>query len=178
MTEHDPILAFFRGTGTDHAGRRHAEILAWPDGRLESVHDYIQWLFPLRKRSRFNPDAPVLPPETIEAFHWDDEFRATLVRGFHRMAGFYGFEIRAVADGSTQLDLAPDFAARSRFWLNPGNHNFLRLTRILTSLRTLGCEDDAGALFDVLDLVYRRNPSLIGEQTMGFWRSAARPRHG
>jgi hypothetical protein len=178
MTEHYPIVAFFRGTGTDHVGRRQAEILAWPDGRLESVHDYIQWFFPLRKRSRYNPDAPVLLPETIEAFLWDPELKATLLAGFTRMAGFYGFEIRAFADGSIQLDPAPDFAARSRFWLHPGNHNFLRLTRILTSLRTLGCEDEAEALFDVLDLVYRRNPSMIGEQTLGFWRSAARPHQG
>jgi hypothetical protein len=42
----------------------------------------------------------------------------------------------------------------------------------------LGCEDEAEALFDVLDLAYRRNPSMIGEQTLGFWRSAARPRQG
>lgn len=145
MTQ-DPILAFLRGTGTDHRGRRHAEILTWPDSRLEAVHDYIQWLFALRKYSRYNPDAPVLLPETINAFRWDDELRTTLLRGFHRMAGFYGFDIRAFVDGSIQLDLAPDFAAHARFWFNHGNHHFLRLTRILTSLRTLGCADEAAAL--------------------------------
>lgn len=169
----DPILDFFRGTGTDHAGRRHAEILAWPDHRLESAHDYIQWVFPLRERSRYNPDAPVLLPETINAFHRDDELRASLLRGFLRMAALYGFATRAFADGSIQLDPGPDFAARSRFWLTPGNHNFLRITRILTSLRTLGCADEGEALFDVLDLVYRRNRALIGASTYGFWRSAA-----
>ena len=114
----------------------------------------------------------MLLPETVEAFRWDADLRERLLRGFRRMASFYGFEIRDFSDGSTQLDPAPDFAVRSRFWLNPGNHNFLRLTRILTSLRTLGCEDRAESLFDVLDLVYRRDHTLIGESTYGFWRSA------
>lgn len=173
ITEQDPILAFFRRTGTDHARRRHADILAWPDGRIESGHDYIQWLFPLRERSHFNPDAPVLQQETIEAFVGDPGLKGTLIAGFNRMANFYGFVVTPFADGSVQLDLAPDFAARSRNWLTPANHNYLRLTRILTSLRTLGCEDEAEALFDVLDVVYRRNRTLIGETTYAFWCSAA-----
>ena len=38
----DPILAFFRGTGTDQAGCRHADTRACPDHRLEAQQDYIQ----------------------------------------------------------------------------------------------------------------------------------------
>jgi hypothetical protein len=69
-----------------------------------------------RKRSRYNPVAPVLLlPETIEAFVWDPALKETLIAGFRRMAGFYGFEIRAFADGSTQLDLPPE-------WVRP-RHN-------------------------------------------------------
>ena len=79
----DPIPAFFRGTGTDHAGRRHPEILAWSDDRLEMQHDYIQWLFPLRRRGRYNPDAPVLMPSTIEAFQWDPELREAQIGRAH-----------------------------------------------------------------------------------------------
>jgi hypothetical protein len=172
----DPIIQFFRGSGTDHAGRRHADILAWPDHRLESVHDYIQWLFPLRRRSGFNPNAPVLTPETIEAFRWDTDLRDALLAGFRRMVSFYGFDVRGFGDGEMQLDPVQEFAVRSRSWLTAGNHNFLRLTRILTSLRTLGCRDEAEALFDVLDLVYRRNRTLIGDKTFGFWSSAVRRR--
>lgn len=169
----DPLLAFFSGTGTDDAGRYHAEILAWPDYRLEVEHDYIQWLFPSRQRSRFNPNAPRLQPSTIKAFRAEESLRAALVRGFERMASFYGFAIRHFADGSLQLDAVADFETRSRAWLTRGNHNYARLTRILTSLRLLGCPEQADALFDVLDWVYRRHPSLIGQTTYGFWRSAA-----
>jgi len=51
---------------------------------------------------------------------------------------------------------------------------------MLTGPSTLGCEANAESLFEVLDLVHRRNPSLIGANTHGFWHSAAaaRPRQG
>src|SRR5262245_5587601 len=63
------LLDFYRGEGTDAEGRRLDDILAWRDGRLEAVHDFIQWLFPLPEPSRFNPDAPLLTPHDIAAFH-------------------------------------------------------------------------------------------------------------
>ena len=55
--------------------------------------------------------------------------------------------------------------------LSPANHNHLRLTRILTKLRILGCENQAEALSDALDLVYRQHPTLVGEHTDGYWCS-------
>ena len=54
MPAESALITFYRGSGTDHAGRRIDEILSWDDAALESVHDYIQWLFPLDEPSRFN----------------------------------------------------------------------------------------------------------------------------
>jgi len=88
------------------------------------------------------------------------------------MASRSGFDIRIFADGDLQLDPMQDFAMRSRSWLTAANHNFLPLTRILTSLGTLGRRDEPEALFDVLHLVYRRNRPLVGDKTYGFWSSA------
>lgn len=172
-TPTDPIIAFFAGSGTDHAGRRHAEIMAWPDARLELVHDYIQWVFPLASPSAFNPDAPLIRPETAARFAADASLRETLLAGLQRMARFYGLEPRRFEDGSWQLDLAPDFDRRARFWLNPGNHNHLRLTRILTSLRLLHCPQSAEALMDALERVSRRHPGAISARSLAFWREAA-----
>ena len=59
-----PVVAFYRGEMPDSQGRRLADIQAWDDERLEIVHDYIQWLFPLPERSAFNPKAPLLAPGT------------------------------------------------------------------------------------------------------------------
>ena len=38
-----------------------------------------------------------------------------------------------------------------RTWLNPGNHNFLRITRILGSLAICNCKEYAGMFWDALD---------------------------
>src|SRR5438067_2661486 len=60
----DKLLNFYRGTDSDNMGRRIESIWGWDFTKLESVHDYIQWLFPLAKASQYNPDAPLLDAET------------------------------------------------------------------------------------------------------------------
>jgi hypothetical protein len=64
-----PLIAFYRDGAHDDRGRSLTEILAWPDDRLEDVHDFIQWLFPLPEPSGANPSAPTLDAATIQAFH-------------------------------------------------------------------------------------------------------------
>ena len=54
MPAESDLVKFYRGSGTDHAGRTLDEILTWDDAALESVHDYIQWLFPNPDASRAN----------------------------------------------------------------------------------------------------------------------------
>ena len=41
------IIGFYNCTESDHRGRYLRELQEWPDDQLESVPDYIQWLFPL-----------------------------------------------------------------------------------------------------------------------------------
>lgn len=163
----DKILEFYRG-GRDDEGRTLDEILDWPDSELEAVHDFIQWLFPLPERSGANPCAPVLGVITIEDFHRSEDLQQRLRQSFLRMLHFYGlaFEGGAVRQG-------PDFAARSSNWLSPGNHNHLRLTRMLRSLRLLGLTAESSALFHALAEIYQNNPTRITPRTFQFWENAA-----
>ncbi len=55
-----PLHAFLAGAGVDSQGRSIEMVLALSDDELESIHDYIQWLFPLQTRSSAQPLAPVL----------------------------------------------------------------------------------------------------------------------
>jgi hypothetical protein len=137
MAHDERLTRFFTG-GVDDDGRSFDQILGWEDARLEAVHDYIQWIFPLPERSGANPWAPVLDAATIASIRGDAEMQARLHSAFLRMLAFYGFalEADAVVEG-------PRFAAASRNWLQGGNHNHLRLTRMLRSLRVLGLERDA-----------------------------------
>lgn len=161
------ILDFYRG-GQDDEGRTLNEILSWPDAELEAVHDFIQWLFPLPERSGANPYAPVLDAMTMDAFRRSQDLQERLRQSFLLMLRFYGLEFREGA-----VLLAADFAARSASWLSPGNHNHLRLTRILRSLRLLGLSSESTALFAALTQIYNSHPGRISPRTYQFWRNAA-----
>ena len=168
----DPLLRFYRLEGPDSHGRTLPEIWAWDAARLEGVHDYIQWLFPLTEPSAFNPRSPVLTEETIAAFRTDAQLRERLLRSLALMLDFYGLALESVGNGTAWIEPAPGFVARSRGWLHAGNHNHLRLTRILTSLRLLGLEDHARALFNRLDAIARDHPHAVSATTLAYWRKA------
>jgi len=85
------------------------------------------------------------------------------------MLAFYGF---ALGDGP-RVVRAADFSAQAANWLNPGNHNFLRLTRILRALVLLGLGAEARALLAALEEVYRSGgAAAIGQRSRAFWQGA------
>jgi hypothetical protein len=165
-----PLIEFYRGTGKDSEGRRLDAILAWDDGRLEEVHDFIQWLFPLPEPSRFNPDAPLLTAEDIAAFRQDPALRKNLRRSFERILSFLGLAETAggeVIEGPNMAARAPDV------WHYP-NHNWLRITRILRSLYLLGLEAEVRALYRRLADFHGRHRFPIGDVTFRYWSCAIR----
>jgi hypothetical protein len=170
-----PIIEFYIGTQPDHRGRYLHEIQHWPDEQLESVHDYIQWLFPLPERSGFNVAAPVLNPESIQGFRTRADLQENLRVSFLRMMNFYGLELRAGVQ--ITVTRAPNFATKATNWLSPENHNHLRITRILRCLTVLGLEPEAKAFFGCLAEIYgdEQNKPLpaISDETMAYWRRAA-----
>ncbi len=112
------LLAFYRGDAPDWNGRRLEEIWSWTDDRLEAVHDYIQWMFPLSVRSGANPAAPILGPISIGAFATSDELRERLERSLRVMLRFYGLEETRTA-GALHIVRTERFAGRARVWLSP-----------------------------------------------------------
>jgi hypothetical protein len=56
--------------------------------------------------------------------------------------------------------------------LTSGNHNFLRISRILRSLSLLGLRTHATALLKCLEGIYAEDPHTIGATTLGYWRRA------
>ena len=153
-----PLVAFYKGTGLAGGADSLADILGWDDGRLEARHDFIQWLFPLPEPSRFNPGAPILTQADIAIFKSDPGLRRAMLAALTRMRAFYGL---------------PVDPARHAAWLTPGNHNMLRLSRILRSLTLLGLTEEATKLLHDLEALYEGgNATVIGPVTLGYWRRA------
>jgi len=170
-----PIIGFYSGTHPDNRGHYLHEIQQWPDEPLESVHEYIQWLFPLPERSGFNVSAPVLNPDTVQEFRTSPDLRGNVRASFLRMVEFYGFEVRT-GERVTVVRM-PNFATKAGKWLSPGNHNHLRITRILRCLTVLGLEAEATAFFGCLVEIYEDEQNkpipAISEETVVYWRKAA-----
>ena len=165
------LLAFYRGDAADWSGRTLDEIWSWPDDRLETVHDYIQWMFPLSVRSGANPAAPILGPISIAAFAASDQLRQRLERSLRVMLRFYGLE-EARSGDALHVVRTGRFPERARVWLSPGNHNHLRLTRIMTSLGELGLATQARAVWECLSQIAADFPDRVTPASLEYWRAA------
>ncbi|MBS0629489.1 MAG: hypothetical protein JSS30_04605 [Verrucomicrobia bacterium] len=159
------ILDFYQG-GQNDRGVTLEEIWNYSDDQLEAHHDFIQWLFPLKKQSRYNPSAAITDDAVIAAFRQDKSLQDKMVHSLDVMLRFYGLEW-----GGDKIVIGSHFGKQTQ-WLTPGNHNFLRVTRILTSLKLHGLEKQAKALMGGLEEVYRLYPKQIGPKTFSIWKRA------
>ena len=66
---------FLCGKGKDDKDRYIEDILAHDNDWWENTHDYIKWLFPVDKRSKYNRTAPIVKtPVTIQAPFMPDSY--------------------------------------------------------------------------------------------------------
>jgi hypothetical protein len=66
----------------------------------------------------------------------------------------------------------PEFSNRvAEVWAAP-NHNWLRITRVLRSLCTLGLETEARQLYERLDIIYSSRRFPITADTFEYWTDA------
>ena len=147
-----PLHAFLASVGRDSRGRLSADVLGFSDRELEAVHDYIQWLFPLPTRSAAQPHSPVLTPVEIDGIRADPRAAETLAAGTERMLRFYH---------------------KTRWWLTSHDHNHLRITRILHSLRLLVGPDEAKAFYDAILAVNEAAGAPVNARSLHYWAEAA-----
>jgi len=175
----DRWLAFYLGHDFDHRGRTIERMWAYSDRSLEAIHDYIQWLFPLRTPSPFNPDAPLLNDDNVAFARSSPEVQRRLRTSLQRMLYFYGFDLYYGDEWRPEIIVNDErFDECTERWLNPGNHNYQRISRMLGCLVAVGLEAEARALLGALEELYevedeRDEGNRIGARTLGFWRAAA-----
>lgn len=161
------ILEFYQGQPNDKEVKLE-DIWEWDDSTLESRHDFIQWLFPIDSKSQFNASSPPTNLATREEFQKDSRLQKKMCTSFKTMLKFYGFELNR----SGNVVKASNFANRAKNWLNRGNHNHLRISRILRSLSLHGMKTEAREFLDALNVVYQESLDKIGDQTYQYWQSA------
>ena len=115
--------------------------------------------------------APIVTPEVRSAFLAQAELRASLRGALDRMLTFYGLQFSDEA-GKEVVTRGPNFGINSRNWVTRFDHNHLRMTRILRSLRVLGLGDEAAALHGFLSTDGEVTDTVSPRSQM-YWRRAA-----
>ena len=146
-----PLVDFLNETGPDAAGRSLDAVLVFDDAALEHHHDFIQWLFPLPEPSRAVAGSPVLTPEDQTAISMSATALANIAAAADRMARFY---------------------AATDAWLAPHDHNHLRISRIIRSLRLLVGETVADRFRDGLMQQMVSRGGRVNAASLDHWRSA------
>lgn len=152
-TSAGPIHAFLACQGQDGSGRTLADVLDFDNARLEREHDFIQWCFPLREPSRAVPGSPVLGEAEAEAIRRDSLAQSGLLAARVRMMRFY---------------------VQTKGWLTAFDHNHLRITRILTSLRDLAGLEAAQDFYDGILSLNEAAGSPANPESLEYWRKAVK----
>lgn len=162
FTDTNKIISFLEGTGQDHRGRTFKDFLEADDTYLEGCHDFIQGVVPLHEESRFATTYPILTEETVEKAKQSETIKKNLILAKERMERFYG--IGKYYDDKKIED-----------WFNKGprntaNHNLLRVTRIIRSLRLLGLETEAQDFYETVKKSLIKFIDELMSNKMEFWR--------
>jgi len=147
------ISDFYLQKTPDHAGRYLVDIWAHSDEWLEKTHDYIQWMFPNREPSPVNPKAPVLTDEIVEEFKFNHYLIEMVRTSLNRMIRFL------------EMD------EKNPWWTTKNNHNYLRCTRILNTLKEFGMVKELDDFYARLTTIAKDNEA-INSLTLSYWEDA------
>jgi hypothetical protein len=145
------VYRFLRGEGCDRSGRQLDEVLAFGDATLEATHDYIQWLFPLDEPSQAVGGSPVLTQDDVKLIRNDQAAVANLDAAAARMTTFYRC---------------------TGHWLARHDHNHLRITRIIKSLRLLLGDEHANSFRDAILSRVASSDAAVNRETLRYWHQA------
>lgn len=175
MTEKDAILKFYRGGKKNYYNKTLEEIWSYDDEELETRHDFIQFIFPLKEKSKFAELAPAITNREIEIIRNDPILLNNVLTSFDMMIDFFGLMYEPRIDRIIpnprrfqQRALDPIYG-----WLI-NTHNFLRITRIIKSLGIFDLKYQGRLFFIAMCDIYKKYSEYIGKETWKFWKEAAK----
>ena len=142
---------FLTNQDPDFKGRFLKEIWAYSDNEIESTHDFVQIVFPTNKPSQANFNKLYLDNEIlIEKLKNSSEVTENIMK-------------------SASWFLS--FLSRNDSWQKGYDHNQLRITRVIESLRLLVSDEAADEFYKaILRLV--KDPTILNPTTLKFWEEA------
>lgn len=140
------LLRFVQGEGTDALGQMFHHYIDQDNKWWERSHKHIQWAFPLPEPSRAQPASPVATPVFYETVK---EIKA------------YQGRMKTMTNRFLQ------FLDQTTAWHRKGDHNHLRITRVIRCLTLCG-------LTDLAEKVYNTCAEVVGPDApvLCYWSEA------
>ena len=142
---------FLTNQENDFKGRNLDLIWQYSDAEIDGNHDFIQLIFPTNKPSR----------NSFHGYYLDNELLIEKLRN--------NVVVKENLMKSAEWFLG--FLSRNKSWVSGYDHNQLRITRAIESLRLLVSDEAANEFFQsILGLV--KDPATINPATIKFWEEA------
>ena len=142
---------FLTNQANDFKGRNLDLIWQYSDAEIDGNHDFIQLIFPTNKPSR----------NSFHGYYLDNELLIEQLRS--------NVLVKENLMKSAAWFLS--FLSRNKSWVSGYDHNQLRITRAIESLRLLVSDEAANEFFQsILSLV--KDPTSINSATIKFWEEA------
>ena len=144
---------FLTNIEPDYKNRFLNDIWNFTDEDIEHTHDFIQLLFPLNEQSE-------------SVFH-----------GYYLNTKSSIINIKsndlAKSNIVTSSKWFLSFLERNTHWRRRHNHNYLRITRIIKSLRLLVSDEEANKFYEsFIELIDESLRSKINLTTLSYWENA------
>ena len=147
------FVNFLTNKEPDFNNRFLQDIWEYSDIEIEHTHDFIQILFPLNEESNSVSHGIFLDSEEI-------------IRNIKNNEAVKNNIIK-----SSKWFLS--FLARNSHWKSKHDHNYLRVTRIIKSLRLLVSDQEANKFYEsFMQLVDENLKSKINSTTLTYWENA------
>ena len=144
---------FLTNIEPDYKNRFLNDIWNFTDEDIEHTHDFIQLLFPLNEQSE-------------SVFH-----------GYYLNSKSSIINIKsndlAKSNIVTSSKWFLSFLERNTHWRRKHDHNYLRITRIIKSLRLLVSDEEANKFYEsFIELIDESLRSKINLTTLSYWENA------
>ena len=141
---------FLLAKESDFKGRMIQDIWNYSDEEIEGIHDFIQILFPLNKKSQSVFHGHHLDTDDLVQSLKDDE------------------QVKENILKSSEWFLS--FLKRHDYWKRGYNHNQLRITRVIRCLRLVVGQEEANSFY--YSIISISNSFNLGKSTVRHWRNA------
>jgi len=145
------LFNFYKGIEVNIDGNSIETILGSSIEEFEAAHNFVQWLLPLPEASQYNPSAPLLDNETIQAMKDDDECMVNL----NRVYSYF-----------------KNFLESHDSWVTKRNHNFQRITRAIRCLVLFNRKTLAKNIYCVAVGALVNHPDIVDDGTLNYWEDA------